>query len=167
MNRMNHTTSSLENQRSELLKLMKARSDPSPVPARSLSIIVIDTIEVRSPPRPDLRRNLLQWLQQFVWNKHLRLPPAHFSPGLHRAARDSSCLARLAIALIVPGSPTQKLPSEVGNQNRKLKSQWRNLIFEIDRIPLIRPQEKLKHVLRPQIQKILLLVDLKEKKYQY
>ena len=51
----------------------------------------------------------------------------------------------------MPRPPAHELVAQVRHDDRQLAAQWRNLVLEVDRIALVRPQEHLKDVLQPGI----------------
>ena len=60
-----------------------------------------------------------------------------------------------AIALVVPGTPAEELTAEVGNQDRQFVIERRDLVLEVDRVALVRPEEHLEDVLVPQVHEIV------------
>ncbi len=71
-----------------------------------------------------------------------------------RPAGDARRLARLPIFLVVPGTPAEELAAEIRHQDRELVIERRDLVFEVDRIALVGPEEHLEHILVPQIHEV-------------
>ena len=110
---------------------MKTGSNPGPVPARALAVIVFDTIKIGSPAGSGLRGAILEGLEKVVWNEHLGLQAGHCR-GLEGTTCGSRGFLRFTVPLVIPGSPAKEFPAEIGNENRQFVTQRRDLVLEID-----------------------------------
>src|SRR6266508_3158491 len=122
----------------ELLIFVETVADARPLPLRRLPRVVVHPVEVGAPRSARLGGNILQRCQQRVRNEELRAPPLNRCLRALRASDDAGGFPRPAIALIAPGPPTQELSAEIGNEDRQLAIEGRNLVLEVDRKAFVR-----------------------------
>ena len=65
------------------------------------------------------------------------------------AADGRGRLANLAVAFVMPGTPAEKFAVHVGDDDRQLDVERRNLIFKVDRVAFVGPEKHFEHVFQP------------------
>src|SRR6185503_10464088 len=108
-----------------------------PLPLRTRAVVMIHAVEVRAPASARFGRDVLERREQRVGNEDLRAPALNGGVGFLGPAQDRCRLARLTIAVVVPRPPAEEPPLEVGNEDRELAIERRDLVLEVHGVALV------------------------------
>src|SRR3982751_6443034 len=101
-----------------------------------------------------LGRHVLQRCQQRVRDEEFCAPSLNRCVGLPRSADDAGGLSSQAVTFVAPWPPPKELSAEIGNEDRELAIERRDLVLEVHRVALVRQEKHLEDILGPQVLEI-------------